>query len=62
MLRQMMTGKQIVVAPGAHDALTAKKVEHEQVTAPTTNTAQNVNAPVKPTETAVEKPTAPSYF
>ena len=47
---------------GAYDALTAQKVEHEQVTAPTTNTAQNVNAPVKPTETAEEKPTAPSYF
>ena len=27
MLRQMMTGKQIVVAPGAHDALTAKIIE-----------------------------------
>lgn len=47
---------------GAYDALTAQTVEHEQVTAPTTNTAQNVNVPVKPTETAEEKPTAPSYF
>ena len=47
---------------GAYDALTAQKVEPEQVTAPTTNTAQNVNAPVKPTETVEEKPTAPSYF
>lgn len=47
---------------GAYDALTAQKVEREQVTAPTTNTAQNVNAPVKPTETVEEKPTAPSYF
>lgn len=47
---------------GAYDALTAQTVEHEQVTAPTTNTAQNANAPVKPTETAEEKPTAPSYF
>lgn len=47
---------------GAYDALTAQKVELEQVTAPTTNTAQNVNAPVKPTETVEEKPTAPSYF
>lgn len=46
----------------AYDALTAQKVEPEQVTAPTTNTAQNVNAPVKPTETVEEKPTAPSYF
>ena len=27
MLRQMMTGKQIVVAPGAHDALTARIIE-----------------------------------
>ena len=26
-LRQMMTGKRIVVAPGAHDALTAKIIE-----------------------------------
>jgi hypothetical protein len=47
---------------GAYDALTAQTVEHEQVTAPTTNTAQNVNVPVKPTETVEEKPTAPSYF
>lgn len=46
----------------AYDALTAQKVEPEQVTAPTTNTAQNVNVPVKPTETVEEKPTAPSYF
>ena len=27
MLRQMMTGNRIVVAPGAHDALTAKIIE-----------------------------------
>lgn len=47
---------------GAYDALAAQTVEHEQVTAPTTNTAQNVNVPVKPTEIAEEKPTAPSYF
>lgn len=47
---------------GAYDALTAQTVEHEQVTAPTTNTAQNANVPVKPTETVEEKPTAPSYF
>lgn len=47
---------------GAYDALTAQTVEHEQVTAPTTNTAQNANVPAKPTETAEEKPTAPSYF
>lgn len=47
---------------GAYNALTAQAVEHEQVTAPTENAAQNVNVPVKPTETAEEKPTAPSYF
>lgn len=47
---------------GAYNALTAQTVEPEQVTAPTTNTAQNVNVPVKPTETVEEKPTAPSYF
>lgn len=46
----------------AYDALTTQKVEPEQVIAPTENTAQNANAPVKPTETVVEKPTAPSYF
>ena len=45
---------------GAYDAHTAQTVEHEQVTAPTTNTAQNVNVPAKPPETAEEKPTAPS--
>ncbi len=47
---------------GAYDALTAQKVEHEQVTAPTENAAQNVNVPANPTETTEEKPTAPSYF
>ena len=33
MLRQMMTGKQIVVAPGAHDALTAKIIEQGGISA-----------------------------
>lgn len=47
---------------GAYNALTAQAVEHEQVTAPTENAAQNVNVPAKPTETTEEKPTAPSYF
>lgn len=47
---------------GVYNALTAQAVEHEQVTAPTENAAQNVNVPAKPTETTEEKPTAPSYF
>ena len=46
----------------AYNALTAQTVVPEQVITPTTNTAQNVNVPVKPTEIAEEKPTAPSYF
>lgn len=45
-----------------YNALTAQTVEPEQVITPTENTAQNVNVPVKPTETVEEKPTAPSYF
>ena len=47
---------------GVYNALTAQTVEPEQVITPTENAAQNVNAPVKPTETTEEKPTAPSYF
>lgn len=47
---------------GVYNALTAQTVEPEQVITPTENAAQNVNTPVKPTETAEEKPTAPSYF
>lgn len=47
---------------GTYNALTAQTVEPEQVITPTENAAQNVNAPVKPTETTEEKPTAPSYF
>lgn len=47
---------------GAYNALTAQTVEPEQVITQTENAAQNVNTPVKPTETTEEKPTAPSYF
>nr|DAG78426.1 MAG TPA: hypothetical protein [Caudoviricetes sp.] len=54
--------EQVNTTKGAYLALGTETVKPEQVTAPTTNTAQNVNAPVKPTETAEEKPTAPSYF
>lgn len=46
----------------AYLALGTETVKPEQVIVPTTNTAQNASAPVEPTETAEEKPTAPSYF
>lgn len=54
--------EQVNTTKGAYLALEAKTTKPEQVIAPTTNTAQNANVPVKPTETAEEKPTAPSYF
>lgn len=54
--------EQVNTTKGAYLALGAETVKPEQVIVPTENTAQNENVTAKPTETAEEKPTAPSYF
>ena len=54
--------EQVNTTKGAYLALGTKTTKPEQVIVPTENTAQNENVTVKPTETAEDKPIAPSYF
>lgn len=54
--------EQVNTTKGAYLALGTKTTKPEQVIVPTENTAQNENATAKPTETAEDKPIAPSYF
>lgn len=54
--------EQVNTTKGAYLALGTKTTKPEQIIVPTENTAQNENATAKPTETAEDKPIAPSYF
>lgn len=54
--------EQVNTTKGAYLALGTKTTKPEQVIVPTENTAQNENVTAKPTETAEDKPIAPSYF